>query len=271
VKGQWAGAVLGALALFVALGGPAFAGEATMSAKALITGRDVKDGSLTEADLSKATVANLRGPRGPRGVVGPAGQAGAQGALGAQGVQGPQGAQGPQGLQGPKGETGASGSPDAPAQVLGKLTTVDGAGSGLDADLLDGVSAGGFVADGDSSDGDLSGPFGNLQIQTGKVGGPELQDGGVGIADLRGAVIDDVFNPPNVPAGQCRAIVDANETQADAGELIIPIADPTLLNGIAVLPSVVTNDNVVVFTLCNSSNVDIDPPSATQIDYSIVD
>jgi hypothetical protein len=38
------------------------------------------------------------------------------------------------------GPTGPSGSPDTGAQVLGKLATVDGAGSGLDADTLDGLS-----------------------------------------------------------------------------------------------------------------------------------
>lgn len=39
---------------------------------------------------------------------------------------------------GPQGLTGPAGSPDTPAQVLQKITQVDGADSGLDADLLDG-------------------------------------------------------------------------------------------------------------------------------------
>jgi hypothetical protein len=37
-------------------------------------------------------------------------------------------------------QTGPAGSPDTPAQVLSKLATVDGAGSSLDADTLDGLS-----------------------------------------------------------------------------------------------------------------------------------
>jgi hypothetical protein len=90
------------------------------------------------------------GPQGPQGdtgatgATGPTGPAGADGATGPagpqgeQGIQGPQGEQGPQGIQGP---AGADGSPDTAAQVLAKLITVDGAGSGLDADLLDGQSS----------------------------------------------------------------------------------------------------------------------------------
>ena len=45
---------------------------------------------------------------------------------------------GPPGPIGPVGPPGPQGSPDTAAQVLAKLVTVDGSGSGLDADLLDG-------------------------------------------------------------------------------------------------------------------------------------
>ena len=44
------------------------------------------------------------------------------------------------GQAGPSGPTGPAGSADTPEQVLGKLVTVDGAGSGLDADFLQGRS-----------------------------------------------------------------------------------------------------------------------------------
>jgi hypothetical protein len=50
---------------------------------------------------------------------------------------GPQGPRGPPGPPGPKGDPG---SPDTPQQVLDKLKTVDGAGSGLDADLFGGLA-----------------------------------------------------------------------------------------------------------------------------------
>jgi len=42
------------------------------------------------------------------------------------------------------GAVGGGGS-DTAAQILGKLTTVDGAGSGLDADTLDGIDSAAFV------------------------------------------------------------------------------------------------------------------------------
>ncbi len=74
--------------------------------------------------------AGLQGPQGPQGVAGPAG---------------PQGPQGPQGPAGVAGAAGGNGSPDTPAQVRDKLAQVDGAGSGIDADRLDGLDATQFM------------------------------------------------------------------------------------------------------------------------------
>ncbi|MCA9538597.1 MAG: hypothetical protein KC620_06895 [Myxococcales bacterium] len=67
------------------------------------------------------------------------------GLAGPAGAQGPVGPAGPQGPQGPQGPAGGDGSADTPAQVLAKLVQVDGAGSGLDADRLDGVSSAQFM------------------------------------------------------------------------------------------------------------------------------
>jgi len=44
-------------------------------------------------------------------------------------------------ITGQQGPPGVDGSPDTPAQILAKLVTVDGAGSGLDADTLDGLDS----------------------------------------------------------------------------------------------------------------------------------
>lgn len=77
-----------------------------------------RKGERTLTVVTTPAAAGPAGPAGPQGATGPAG---------------------PQGVAGPQGETGPAGSPDTPAQVLGKLTGVDGAGSGLDADLIDGV------------------------------------------------------------------------------------------------------------------------------------
>lgn len=109
--------VLAATALFVALGGTAMAGPVVD----LITGKDVKDGSLTgrdvrngtlrAADLNSSDLAALR-QTGPRGDAGPVGPQGERGAAGPQGERGEQGPQGPKGERGPEGPRGATGTVD---------------------------------------------------------------------------------------------------------------------------------------------------------------
>jgi hypothetical protein len=95
LKQQWPGVTLGVAALFVALNGPAVAADSAQAvARKVITGKQIKDGSIQTKDLSKKTRAALRGrtgPQGPAGTQGPAGPQGPAGAQGAQGVQGPPG------------------------------------------------------------------------------------------------------------------------------------------------------------------------------------
>src|SRR4051794_28249169 len=55
-----------------------------------------------------------------------------------RGAQGAPGTHGERGSQGEQGAAGSDGSPDTAPQVLDKLKQVDGDGSGLEADLLDG-------------------------------------------------------------------------------------------------------------------------------------
>jgi hypothetical protein len=92
--------VIATLALFAALGGTAVA------AGTLITGKQIKNGSITGVDVKNKslTARDFRGSvRGPRGQTGPAGP---QGAAGRPGSQGPAGAPGP---EGPKGDVGIQG------------------------------------------------------------------------------------------------------------------------------------------------------------------
>jgi hypothetical protein len=106
------------------------------------------DGTVWVSGGSIQGPPGVQGPVGPQGIQGPTGatgSTGAQGPVGPEGPTGPQGSTGAQGPVGPTGPAGADGSPDTPAQVLAKLITVDGAGSGLDADLLDGQN-GAFFA-----------------------------------------------------------------------------------------------------------------------------
>lgn len=106
-------------------------------------------GSTGAAGAAGATGAQgLQGDPGADGSDGVDGAAGPQGDPGADGDDGAQGIQGVPGATGATGDTGAAGadgSPDTAAQVLAKLLTVDGSGSLLDADLLDGVSSSGYA------------------------------------------------------------------------------------------------------------------------------
>jgi hypothetical protein len=68
--------------------GALLAAAGTATAAGVITGKQVRNGSLTLADFKKAEREKLAGDRGPRG---PAGEPGAQGA---QGPPGPKGAPG---------------------------------------------------------------------------------------------------------------------------------------------------------------------------------
>ena len=77
--------ILAMIALFVALAGTATAGTA------LITGAQIKNGSIGLADMSPKAKAALKGARGPQGPAGRMGPMGAAGLAGAQGVQGPAG------------------------------------------------------------------------------------------------------------------------------------------------------------------------------------
>ena len=100
---------------------------------------NVYDGKLFLKRVSGAESIIELGQTGPQG---PQGPSGSQGPAGPTGPTGPTGATGSQGPQGP---AGADGSPDTAAQVLAKLVTVDGPGSGLNADKLDGNQASAFA------------------------------------------------------------------------------------------------------------------------------
>ncbi|WP_354689958.1 tail fiber domain-containing protein [Lentibacter algarum] len=97
---------------------------------------NVPDGKLYLKRVSGAETIIELGQTGPEGPMGPAGP---------QGASGPTGPKGDTGATGPQGPAGTDGSPDTAAQVRAKLITVDGAGSGIDADLLDGSHASAFA------------------------------------------------------------------------------------------------------------------------------
>ncbi len=115
----------------------ATAGTAT-AAKTLLTGKDIKDRSLSNKDLRKGTISSTeirkgtirldrlskgtrRSLEGNTGPAGPAGAAGAPGVPGAQGAAGPQGPAGPQGATGPAGPAGGVSGYEAVQRVSDRV------------------------------------------------------------------------------------------------------------------------------------------------------
>ena len=90
-------AVLGAVALTLLITTGAFA------ANKMLTGANIKNGTIGVVDLSKSAKAALKGQPGEKGVTGEKGEIGAagpQGPAGAAGATGATGAQGPKGVSG---------------------------------------------------------------------------------------------------------------------------------------------------------------------------
>jgi Collagen triple helix repeat (20 copies) len=90
--------VAASLALFLALGGAAYA--ATQLPKNSVGTKQLRKGAVTASKIAKKTRQQLQGARGPQGAQGPQGKAGAKGATGAKGAQG---VKGDTGIQGPAG------------------------------------------------------------------------------------------------------------------------------------------------------------------------
>ncbi|ADB51849.1 hypothetical protein [Conexibacter woesei] len=145
--GRQAGAIGGAVALFAAVvlaaAAPASAATPPKKIYACVTeayntlNLTTKNGHCPDGQIKVSwSVEGNPGPRGPQGDAGP------RGAPGRRGRTGPAGPAGPAGPQGPVGPVGPAGSADTPAEVLAKLLQVDGPGSGIDAEFLNGQPAG---------------------------------------------------------------------------------------------------------------------------------
>ena len=136
--------VMATAAVFIAIGGGAYAAGL---AKNSVKSKQIKNGAVKTVDLGRNAVTSKKVGAGtllasdfaagqlPRGPRGPAGAPGADGEDGADGTDG---------VDGEDGIDGDDGSPDTAAQVLAKLLTVDGSGSALSADELDGQDSTAF-------------------------------------------------------------------------------------------------------------------------------
>lgn len=126
--------VIGTLALFIALGGGAYA--ATKLPRNSVSGVQVKNGSLLAKDVKKGQFK-----------AGAGGSAGSAGAPGVRGLGGPAGAFGPQGLQGPKGDRGEDGQARAYASITSQGQVLSGS-KGLTAANISQGNAGEYCING---------------------------------------------------------------------------------------------------------------------------
>ncbi len=127
-----------AVALFLALGGPAVAAKGLIGARDIATGavtsRAIKNGSVTPSDLSGSTKRSLNGVDGRAGTDGRAGSDGRPGVNGANGANGPNGPGGIDGTDGAPGIDGTDGTngtdgtdgTDGADGVLGPLSATGG-------------------------------------------------------------------------------------------------------------------------------------------------
>ena len=136
--------VVAYLALFAALGGSAYAAT-TITGKNIkdgtITGMDVKNRSLGTEKLSAAALGTLAGERNPTGAQGPKGNPGPTGPPGNPGPTGPHGTPGPAGPQGPAGPAGPSGISGWEYRVSDGVVVPPAVGRDAQANCTDGKKA----------------------------------------------------------------------------------------------------------------------------------
>jgi hypothetical protein len=113
--------VVASLALFLALGGAAFA--ATQLPRNSVGTGQLKPEAVTAGKIARKARNQLRGATGPAGPAGAQGKTGKQGGKGATGARGATGATGPTGPRGPAGTTGADGTGPA-FEVFGTLKAI---------------------------------------------------------------------------------------------------------------------------------------------------
>ena len=178
---------------------------ASGTVQALITGKQIKDGSVESQDIENRTilpidlsaraVASLKGPRGLRGVAGPRGATGATGPAGPVGATGARGATGATGNTGSQGPQGVKGDTGAGVQIEGSVANSAALPAGA-------VAGDAYIA---LDTGNLHIWDGAAWVDNGPVRGPQGPQGATGATGATGAQgiqgIQGIQGPPGVDGG----------------------------------------------------------------------
>ena len=114
--------VAASLALFLALGGAAYA--ATQLPKNSVGTKQLRNGAVTAGKIARQTRQQLQGARGPQGAQGPQGKTGPKGATGAKGAAGAAGAKGAAGADGTGPVTEVTTNPSPPVAFTGAVQVI---------------------------------------------------------------------------------------------------------------------------------------------------
>ena len=247
---------MGALALFISLGGDAIAKSAAASVfkkgsvtstaikDGTITSKDVKDGTLASADLSSAVRAQLAkaGTAGPAGAKGDAGAAGAKGDTGATGPAGAKGETGPQGPAGPGGATLADGSVTTAKLANASVSRAKIQGAAVGNDELD-FNA---VTTAEVQNNSLT----TADLADNAVTSAKITDQTVTLSDLQGADVTGPVTFATVASGSCKQ-VGFTLGGAQVGEVpfVTPLA--AIPDGMVLTAVRVPSAGTVTLNLCN--------------------
>jgi hypothetical protein len=144
---------------FVALGGSSIAAPVRDAASRLITGKQVKNGSLSEKDLSAKARAKLKGRAGPQGAQGPTGATGAAGS---------------------RGDTGGVDTSNFYDKAASDSRFLSASGKSADSDLLDGMNSTAFLgATAKASDSDKLDGFDSTELKSNRCGTGYVLVGGM--------------------------------------------------------------------------------------------
>lgn len=214
--------VVAIIAVVLATTGSAFATQT------LLTGKDIKDGTITKADLApSASAAAKKAKRGPRGARGPQGEQGEQGPLGLIGPRGERGPAGPTGADGPTGPPGTTG-PVGPTGPIGPQGPQGDPGQAL---VSDTITGGGPI--------DLGTPLTLASTGPDNTEGVDLTDGGIFLSpgqyriDVTATFIDPNPTDPGVEYGIARLFLSTGAGAPLDGATLITADLPDDTNNLA--------------------------------------